>query len=296
MEQFIHNNTTYISADYILKNATLFCKGSRNSRDLLRRKNITQDNYIFVRKDRKTFDFTISDGTSPKVDRVFIAESYLKEISELNDQKTNLDDGGIEIAPEIIYLKESEKFRCKDGNALDIETRGVRECNGIYFRVSDIERCFQMKNLQKTIIDTHTSYLIDRDYKYFICKKGHDVSLPTSKKLFLTYHGILRCLMISQNNKTSHFISWATNCLFTIQMGTEEQKNTLVSNIKGVSYESIQEIFSVSSSDLPCIYLTSLNEVKSLRKEMNLDERYKDNDIVFKFGLTKSFKQRKKRP
>lgn len=295
MEKFIHENTTYILSDYILQNAPVFCKGCRSSRDLLRRKNITQDKYIFVRKNKKTHEMTISDGSSPKVDRVFIVESYLQEIPELNnttEQKIE-DDKGIEKAPEIIYLKESEKFRDENGNSLDIETRGVRECNGIYFRVKDVERCFDMKNLQRRIIDTDSSYMKNVDYKYFICEKGTDSSFSTRKELFLTYQGMLRCLMVSRNKKTSHFISWATNSLFTIQMGTEEQKNQLVANIKGVSYESIQEIFSVSSTDLPCIYLTHLNDVKTLRQEMNLNEKYNDNDIVFKFGLTKSFKQRK---
>ena len=296
MEKFIHENTTYILSDYILQNAPVFCKGCRSSRDLLRRKNITQDKYIFVRKNKKTNEMTISDGSSPKVDRVFIIESYLQEIPELNNTNTEqkiVDEKGIQRAPEIIYLKENEKFKDENGNSLDIETRGVRECNGIYFRVKDVERCFDMKNLHDIITKSHTTYTENLDYKYFICKKSNEVRNSTRKELFLTYQGMLRCLMVSHNKKTSHFISWATNSLFTIQMGTEEQKNQLVSNIKGVSYESIQEIFSVSSTDLPCIYLTHLNDVKTIRQEMKLDEKYNDNDIVFKFGLTKSFKQRK---
>jgi hypothetical protein len=245
MKKFIYESTTYILSDYILQNAPVFCKGCRSSRDLLRRKNMTQDKYIFVRKNKKTNEMSISDGSSPKVDRVFIVESYLQEIHELNNTNTEqkiVDEKGIEKAPEIIYLKESEKFKDENGNSLDIETIGVRECNGIYFRVKDVERCFDMKNLQRRIIDTDSSYIENVDYKYFICEKGTNSSFSTRKELFLTYQGILRCLMVSQNNKTSHFISWATNSLFTIQIGTEEQKNQLVANIKGVSYESYQFI------------------------------------------------------
>lgn len=296
MEKFIHENTTYILSDYILQNAPVFCKGCRSSRDLLRKKNITQDKYIFIRKNKKTNEISISDGSSPKVDRVFIVGSYLQEIPELNNTNTEqkiVDEKGIQKAPEIIYLKENEKFRDENGNPLDIETRGVRECNGIYFRVKDVEKCFETENLQNTIIKSRSTYVENIDYKYFLCQKKDRILDSTRKELFLTYQGILRFLMISHSKKTTHFISWATNSLFTIQMGTEEQKNQLVANIKGVSYESIQEIFSVSSTDLPCIYLTHLNDVKTLRQEMKLDEKYNDNDIVFKFGLTKSFKQRK---
>jgi hypothetical protein len=49
-------------------------------------------------------------------------------------------------------------------------------------------------------------------------------------------------LFVSRNNKTSKFIEWASKTLFAVQMGTEEQKNKLVSTIKDVSYESIQEL------------------------------------------------------
>ena len=33
--------------------------------------------------------------------------------------------------------------------------------------------------------------------------------------------------------------------------------------------------------------------IDRLRKEMNIDMKYSDNDIVYKFGLTKSFEMRK---
>ena len=63
--------------------------------------------------------------------------------------------------------------------------------------------------------------------------------------------------------------------------------------MKGVSYDAIQELFSVNARDLPCVYLTAFNTVGVLRKEMNIDMKYSDNDIVYKFGLTKSFEMRK---
>ena len=104
---------------------------------------------------------------------------------------------------------------------------------------------------------------------------------------------MLRCLFVSRNNKTDYFIDWATKTLFVAQMGTIEQKDILVSKIKGVSYKAIQELFSINARDMPCVYLTAFNTVGVLRKEMNIDMKYKDDDIVYKFGLTKSFEIRK---
>jgi hypothetical protein len=66
-----------------------------------------------------------------------------------------------------------------------------------------------------------------------------------------------------------------------------------VSKIKGVSYETIQELFSINARELPCVYLTAFNTVGKLREEMGIEDKYNDNDIVYKFGLTKSFESRK---
>ena len=79
----------------------------------------------------------------------------------------------------------------------------------------------------------------------------------------------------------------------TVQMGTTENKDKLVSNIKGVSYESIQELFSINARLLPCVYLTAFGTVDKLKSVMNIDNDVSNDAIVYKFGLTKSFENRK---
>lgn len=104
---------------------------------------------------------------------------------------------------------------------------------------------------------------------------------------------MLRVLFISRNAKTSNFIKWATETLFTVQMGTTEQKDKLVSQIKGVSYENIQELFSINARSLPCVYLTAFNTVDKLKDAMGINGNYSNDSVVYKFGLTKSFETRK---
>lgn len=58
-------------------------------------------------------------------------------------------------------------------------------------------------------------------------------------------------------------------------------------------YETIQELFSINAITLPCVYLTAFNTVKELRNIMNIDSKYFDDSVVYKFGLTKSFESRK---
>ena len=297
MELIIIDNINYILGDYILLNAPIYSKGCRSSRDLVRTKKIDAFKFNYVRKINGTW--IKSDGKSVKFDKVIINADIIKTIPELNNKNEVInDDTGIEKAPNIINLNDDEKFKDGKGNILEIETRGEREYNKIYFKVKDVAEKFNMISLLKNITDKDTIYNINQDYIYFNCTISQNSVNKSSKttikkELFLTYEGMLRVLFVSRNNKTTHFIKWATEKLFTIQMGTIEQKNKLVSHIKGVSYETIQELFSINARTLPCVYLTAFNTVKELKNIMNIDSKYSDDSIVYKFGLTKSFESRK---
>lgn len=288
-----YKGTKYIIGDYILENAPIYSKSCRNTRELINKRNITE--YIYAKKrDNK---WTISDGQSIKLDKVFISENIYLTIPELNNDQGNIEDlNGIEKAPDIINLTDDEKFKDDQGNIVEIETRGIREHDKIYFKVEDVMIGFDILRLQDVLLNGNNSYMINRDYKYFNCtmsinngKKSNKVSA----KLFLTYEGILRVLFISRNNKTSNFISWVTKTVFVVQMGSNIQRNQLVSNIKGVSYDTIQELFNINARSLPCVYLTAFNTVGILREKMNIDPSIPSDWIIYKYGLTKSFSTRK---
>ena len=309
MEIITIDNINYISGDFILKNAPIYSHRCRSSRELIKTKKFDETKYIYARKINETW--IKSDGKSIKFDKVIIKENIIKDIPELNNlnQIINNDDG-IEKAPNLLHLTYDEKFKDNEGNVLDIETRGEREPNKIYFRVKDISNVFIIGLLQNIIIKENTLYKNNIDYKYFICEKKKGVIISDNsdnidnntnkktntvikKELFLTYEGMLRVLFTSRNGKTSKFIKWCVEKLFYIQMGTPEQKNKLVSHIKGVSYEAIQELFSVNARTIPCVYLTAFNTVSELKNIMNIDNKFCNNDVVYKFGLTKSFESRK---
>ncbi len=294
-------NISYIFADYILEKAPIYSKGCRSSRILVKTQKITD--FIYARKINDVW--TESDGKSVKFDKVFIKSDIIKTIPEFNNTSQIItDDNGIEKAPDIIYLNDHEKFHDNNGNIIDIETRGIRQSDKIYFKVNNVAKSFNINRLRDIIIDENKSYINNKDYKYFICVNPTSSGIQTNKcvhikpsiikkELFLTYEGILRVLFTTRNNKTTKFIKWATQILFSIQMGTDEQRDKIVSNIKGVSYETIQELFSINARALPCVYLTSFNTVDKLKDIMNLNNKYSNSDIVYKFGLTKSFEKRK---
>jgi hypothetical protein len=104
--------------------------------------------------------------------------------------------------------------------------------------------------------------------------------------MYITYYCLLRVLFASHSKIAHKFVKWASETLFIHQLGTTKQKYNLIARVKGVSYETIQELFSVNASSMPCIYLTYLGKVKDLREIMNIDS-------VYKFGLTKDMEDRK---
>jgi hypothetical protein len=288
----------YHLASEIIENTPIFSKGCRNAKEFLKKKNIPTDSYIFIREVDGVW--TKSDGKSNKFDKVAIRRSYINENQEIqNELKGEIvkDENGIEKAPEILILDDSEKFHDEQGNVLEIETRGERQHDKIFFKVNDVANVFEMKNIYTTIIKDNTSYKEHTDYKYFICNILDKVQNKTNKKtvekeLFLTYEGIIHVLYGSHSKNAMKFRKWATETLFTVQMGTIEQKHKLCSNILGVDVRSAKEVFDTNASTFPSIYLFSLGYVKDIRQIMNIDLKYKDNQMIFIYGCTKELQRR----
>ena len=320
------NNDYYVNAATL---CALFPKNtnlSKSSHYIVKQlKLVCNTDFIYVRLVNNLW--TLSSGSSNKYDKVFINMLAIQKhdilsqhvdlssinpvldnklcvnnnkkkdvvnkipIIQLDDvNKKNSDDDKInnpiiiEKHP-IIQLNDNEKFVDNNGTVFDIETRGVRKIDSIFFKVKDVGFYFGFKELRKNINKDTSSYKHPEDYIYL-----HTDYSP--KVMFFTYTGLLRCLFVSRSKNVSNFHNWCVKTLFAAQFGTEKQKNKLVANVKGISYDIIHDLFSKNARSLPCIYLTLLNTVKNLRTVMNIDCKYNDTDLVYKFGLTKDFDNR----
>lgn len=292
------NNFTYIIGDYILKNAPIYSKGIRSTRDLIKKKNIPKEKCIYAKlKDNM---WNITDGKSVKFDKVFVEETFVYEIPEINNLSETIikDDKGIEKAPEIIDLDNSQKFKDADGNIVEIETRGECSIDKIFFKLKDIMQVFELENLNKNIKDKKSYFKTDEHYKYFNCEKVRKKEKKTSnnnnianikKEIFLTYEGVLRVLFSSHSSKTKQFIKWATETLFTIQIGNEDDKKELASSILGVNPKTIKDVFKTNTAKTPCVYLYLIGNAKKLLDNSN---KYKDDDLLCKYGCTDDLPRR----
>ena len=276
------NNIKYYNADELKNVIPIVFKGCRNSREIISKRNIDENNYTYAKETNNKWKVT--DGKSMKCDKLFLSKDWIDEYLA--------DNTDVKEAPEIINLKDNEKFKDNDGIILEIETRGCREYDNCFFKVSDVAKGFGMKKLYQTIIDDRLKYVENTHYVYFNCKNVGKNNNITSKKLFLTYLGILRVLFVSKNGSTDRFVGWATKTLFTAQMGTPTDKKQLSANLLGIPVKDMKSVFSKTSRAIPTIYMFSLGTVKDLRKTFTIGSEYFDTDIVAKIGMTEDLKRR----
>jgi hypothetical protein len=199
----------------------------------------------------------------------------------------NKNDESME-APPLLILEDAEKFKDEDGNNVEIETRGERVPKGVFFLVSDVSKVFEMPNIKNTILKTdRDEYVKDEDFVVF-ARKGVDPVHPHTykKRLFLTYGGMIKTLYMSRSKKAKTFRAWATNILFTVQMGAVEQKEVLGAKLIGQPVKAVRAVFKTFAKEVSCIYRFALGTAGELRETMNIPITVPDNFIITKFGQT----------
>jgi hypothetical protein len=199
-------------------------------------------------------------------------------------------------APPILELTDDEKFVDINGNVLDIEVRGTKDMNNIYFKVVDVANKFGLGDVTTILTNNDSSFMKETHYKLFkipqLVEPGSTSIKKGQKALFLTFKGLTKLLYVSHSKNAEHFQDWANKILFIHQLGTKEEKINLFSSTLGISAPVIKEILNTDANTLPCIYLFTLGYVKDLRESMNISMDYKDVSIVCKYGFTKDLKRR----
>lgn len=321
----------YVSCDKVMELAPLFSKKSINSRNLVKNKFIPDDMYTFARSsDNKRW--VKSDGISVKHDKILLKYEYLKNIPEIYEkiniedaQITDFDANGIidtedidkplveqnqnqdqdqneEIplgkgreAPPIIHLKNNEKFKDAHGKILEIETRGTKKYKDIYFKVKDVEKYFDIQDVQKKQ---------KQDYVSFTCKRSQGKSLhkellnKESEEYFLSYHGLIKLLFTLGlcMPEVDKMTEQMTEQMFISQMRTRAEaepepeplnQTNGSDEVMGIRANIFKNVIIPSTS--PCFYLLTLGRVESLHESMKIDIIDivdKDDMIVCKYGYT----------
>jgi hypothetical protein len=233
------------------------------------------------------------------VNEVVSASAENEVVSEVMSEAMESMEASMKNAPPILHLTDAEKFHDVDGRVIDIETRGERDRKNIYFKVKDVIIGFEMPRLNDTLTNKECiGYERGVHYITFKRESRHtpNVSTPMNKPckttLYLTYKGLLRVLFASRNKHVDKFQDWAEEKLFTIQMGSKEQKVKLGTDLCNISLKTYKAIFESHTSNFPSIYLLSLGKVRDLRATFGISDPIPDDSVVYKYGFTRDFARR----
>jgi len=238
--------------------------------------------------------FGITGAPSVAVNEVMSASAENKVMNEVEAENKIMNEVA-EDAPPILYLSDAEKFHDVDGRVIEIETRGERHEDNIYFKVKHVSIGFEMPSLNHVLVNMEGGYNRGIDYITFN-RYTQNVSKNTNKlsstTLYLTYEGLLRVLFVSRNKNATLFRKWATQMLFTTQMGSKEQKVKLGTDLCNISLKTYKAIFKSHTSNFPSIYLLSLGKVRDVRATFGISDPIPDDSVVYKYGFTRDFARR----
>jgi len=61
-----------------------------------------------------------------------------------------------------------------------------------------------------------------------------------------------------------------------------------------VSINAVKTVFNKTIHKIPCIYLFSIDSIKKLHKELNINNKHNDNEYVYKWGMSIDLERRTK--
>jgi AraC-like DNA-binding protein len=112
------------------------------------------------------------------------------------------------------------------------------------------------------------------------------------KELYLTYSGVMKLLFCARGDKAIRFRKWASKVLYTLHLGSQEEKDVLVAEALNVDVLTVTQLFRKSCRAIPCVYLFEVGTVGEMRSHFNLEYFKNDNEKVYKYGRTEDMARR----
>jgi hypothetical protein len=306
-------NVQYYEAENVKDEYPEMFKRCNKIRNIVFVQKLTKDDYIYAYKRDDKWHVSDKDYSKAKILLTKSCVEKLKnkldeDLAEDESESSSDEEDEIKVAPKILKLKDSEKFKDAGGNVIEIEVRGEKKYNKCYFKVADASKCFGMPDLCRTLINPKSAYEIDKDYVRFNVSGNDEVYDTTGKNskngkngkknknsrkyVFLTYNGLMRALYVSRSKSANHFQEWASKILFTVQMGSIESKQKLAADILGCTYKEVKNVLSKIPVKISCIYLMTLGTVEQLREKMNIPAMFEDDEFVCRYGRSEDLLRR----
>ena len=294
---FVLNSKEYYKADYVKeKNSAFFYGTARSIRIIITKKNIPVEHYAYGTYSKREDKWTISDEKINKASLLLSKEWVEQNVPEWKRDGiiTNQEKLDLENAPPLLQLKDEEKIKDEQGNIVEIETRGIKTIDGIYFYGKDIEKILQIDKLKDILNNENSTYEVNTHYKKFIRNDAITDGVSTIKRevIYLTYFGLVKMLITRRHSIAEKFQKWAINILYTHQFGSKEEKQELSSKLLGCDIANVRSFLHCGVSEYSELYLVCIGKVGDLSSEIQELSSKNQNDYLFKFGYTSNLYKR----
>jgi predicted GIY-YIG superfamily endonuclease len=303
ISKILLNNNSYYFVEEVKQICPAFFYGcAKTSRMIIDKKKINNTDYIYATYAPKILKWNLSEE-SVKSAKVLLTCNWVEQNvpnwKTENGTITNNEKLDLEIIPPVLELKYEEKFRDENGNIIEIETRGIKTLDGIYFYGKDVEKMLELDDISTLLNHETSSYIFNTHYKKFYRNEpvnhGSNTKEKNYNRIYLTYFGLVKLLITTRSKVAEKFQKWAMSTLFTIQMGNEIEKEKLGTKILNINIETYRNVFKKHSTTLPCVYLVELGKVKDLKNTFDITQEIYDKNIdnnIYKFGFTDDIDRR----
>lgn len=254
-----------------------FVTGTRNNPELIIKHRLAEGvDFFWVKvEDDGSLSPTSSKSKNP-MRKMGLRLAYLYA----NMTVTSDEDVASTSLPPLVDLSDEEKFRDSDGNVVEIEVRGVKTLNGIYFHANKTGELLGVDKVGSWIGKERSSYIEGTHYRKFRSPGGGFVNM-------LTFLGLLHMFFNSTRPVAINYCMWVATVIFTAQLGSREEKVQLTSRMLGVPISIVRQFTSSEiSGGLSGIYLFKVGTVAELRKSWNLPADWDDDWVICKYGRT----------
>ena len=284
---FEFNNRQYYKADYVKKqNSAFFYGTARSIRLIITKKNIPSEHFTYATYSKREDKWSQSDEKINKASLILSKEWVEINVPGFgNNVKLELEN-----APPLLQLNNEEKIKDENGNVVEIETRGFKTIDGIYFYGKDIEKILKLVDIRGILNNDTSTYEVNKHYKKFIRNDNGNTSDIHNKlnqeTIYLTYRGLVKMLMTRQHPIAETFQEWAFKTLFTVQIGSKEEKQELCSKMLGYDINSVRNFLHSSVFEYSELYLICLGKIKDLVNDIPELQNKNQEEYLFKYGYS----------
>ena len=171
MSKISLNNNSYYFVDDVKQICPAYFYGcAKTSRMIIEKRNIDINNYIYATFAPKTNKWSVSEKSIKSAKLLLTCDWVEKNVPKWKNENgidTNAEKLKLEVAPPLLELKDEEKLKDENGNIVEIETRGNKTIDGIYFYGKDIEKMLEINDISSLLKHETSSYITDKHYKKF---------------------------------------------------------------------------------------------------------------------------------